>query len=61
MREKPVVVTFEEDTGVREKYPVYASDKQEYMHWHYKLNHPTHTVLIKMALQDMLPRRIKKS
>ena len=30
------------------------------MHWHYKLNHPTHTVLIKMALPDMLPRRITK-
>jgi hypothetical protein len=28
MREKPVVVTFEEDTGVREKYLVYASDNK---------------------------------
>jgi hypothetical protein len=58
MREKPIEVTFEEDTDVREGYPVYASDKQDYMHWHRKFNHPT--VLIKMALQDMLPRRFKK-
>jgi hypothetical protein len=36
MRDKPIEVTFEEDTDVREEYPVYTSDKQEYMHWHYK-------------------------
>jgi len=60
MREKPIEVTFEEDTDVREEYPVYDNDKQEYMHWHYKLNHPTHTVLVKMAFQNMLPRRITK-
>ena len=30
------------------------------MHWHYKLNHPTHTTLSKMAEQGMLPRRITK-
>jgi hypothetical protein len=32
MREKPIEVTFEEDTDVREEYPVYDNDKQEYMH-----------------------------
>jgi hypothetical protein len=34
MREKPIEVTFKENTVVREEYPVYASDNQEYMHWH---------------------------
>jgi hypothetical protein len=30
------------------------------MHWHYKLNHPSHIVMTKMAKQNMLPRRITK-
>jgi hypothetical protein len=45
---------------VEEEYPVYTSDRQEYMYWHYKMNHPTHTVLLIMAKQKMLPRRITK-
>jgi hypothetical protein len=53
-------MTFDEDTHVEEEYPVYVSDKEEYIHWHYKLNHPTHMVLLKMAKQKMLPRRITK-
>jgi hypothetical protein len=47
-------ITVEEDS------PTYSQDSQEYMHWHYKLNHPTHTVMTKMAKQNMLPRRITK-
>ncbi len=40
---KDGVITVEED------YPMYSQDSQEYMHWHYKLNHPTHIVMTKMA------------
>jgi hypothetical protein len=50
----------DEDETVEEDYPTYSQDAQEYMHWHYRLNHPTHTVMIKMAKQNMLPRRITK-
>jgi hypothetical protein len=46
-----------EDTIVEEEFPTYSQDSQEYMHWHYKLNHPTHIVMTKMAKQKMLPRR----
>jgi hypothetical protein len=35
MREEQNEMNFEEDTHVREEYPIYADDKQEYMHWHY--------------------------
>jgi hypothetical protein len=45
MREKPIEVTFEEDTDVREEYPVYDNDKQEYMHWLQIKSSSTHTVL----------------
>ena len=50
----------EDDTVEEEGYPTYSQDSQEYMHWHYRLNHPTHTVMIQMAKQNMLPRRITK-
>jgi hypothetical protein len=50
----------DEDTEVEEGFPTYSQDSQEYMHWHYKLNHPSHTVMTKMAKQNMLPRRITK-
>jgi hypothetical protein len=33
---------------------------KNYMHWHYRINHPTQTVMIKMREQGMLPRRITK-
>jgi hypothetical protein len=50
----------DEDGTVEDDYPTYSQDSQEYMHWHYRLNHPTHTVMIKMAKQKRLPRRITK-
>jgi hypothetical protein len=66
MREKvfqhknPESMIQDEDTTVEEDSPTYSQDSQEYMHWHYRLNRPTHTVMIKMAKQKMLPRRITK-
>jgi hypothetical protein len=39
----------DDDTTVEEDFPTYAQDSQEYMHWHYRLNHPSHTVMKKMA------------
>jgi hypothetical protein len=66
MREKifkvkdPETMIQDEDTTVEEDSPTYSRDSQEYMHWHYRLNHPTHTVMLKMAKQKMLPRRITK-
>jgi transposase InsO family protein len=50
----------DENTAEEEDFPTYAQDLQEYMHWHYRLNHPSHTVMAKMARQGMLPRGITK-
>jgi transposase InsO family protein len=55
-----VPLLYDEDTSMDDEYPTYSQDSQEYMHWHYKLNHPTHKVMIKMGRQGMLPRRITK-
>jgi hypothetical protein len=60
MREGLKEVTFQDDEQVEEESPVYADDKQEYMHWHYRLNHPTHKVMCKMANQHILPRQITR-
>jgi hypothetical protein len=49
-----------DDDKTVEDFPTYAQDSQEYMHWHYRLNHPTHTVMTKMEKQGMLPRGITK-
>ena len=60
MRGEPKEIIFEDDSKVDEEGPVYAVDKQEYMHWYYKLNHPSYIVMSRMAKQHMLPRRITK-
>jgi len=53
-------MVYDEEETAEEDLPTYAQDSQEYMHWHYKLNHPSHTVMTKMAKQRMLPRRITR-
>ena len=42
---EPETMILDEDTTVEEDSPTYSQDSQEYMHWHYRLNHPTHTVM----------------
>ncbi len=55
-----VPILYDKDKQEEEEYPIFAHDSQEYMHWQYRLNHPTHTVMTKMGQQGMLPRRIAK-
>jgi hypothetical protein len=47
-------ITYEEDETEEEDFQTYAQDSQEYMHWHYRLNHPSHTVMTRMAKLRML-------
>jgi hypothetical protein len=44
----------DEDKTEEEDFPTYVQDSQEYMHWHYRLNHPTHTVMTKTIGTDKL-------
>jgi hypothetical protein len=66
MREKifkgkePEPITYEEDEPEEEDLHTYAQDSQEYMHWHYRLNHRSHTVMTRMAKLRMLPREITR-
>jgi hypothetical protein len=53
-------VTYEEEESEEEDLQNYAQDTQEYIHWHYRLNHPSHTVMTRMAKLKMLPKEITR-
>ncbi len=57
---EPEPITYKEDEPEEEDLHTYAQDSQEYMHWHYRLNHPSHTVMTRMAKLRMLPRGITR-
>ena len=48
-KETEATLLDEDETVEEEDFPTYSQDSQEYMRWHYRLNHPTHTVMIKMG------------
>jgi hypothetical protein len=53
-------ITYEEDEPEEEDLHTYAQDSQEYVHWHYRLNHPSHAVMTRMTKLRMLPREITR-
>ena len=57
---EPEPITYEEEEFEQEDLHTYAQDTQEYMHWHYRLNHPSHTVMTRMAKLKMLPKEITR-
>jgi hypothetical protein len=60
-RSTPLQVGFEEKQhDIVDRHPTFLDDMQEYMHWHCRLNHASHIVMIKLANKKMLPQRITK-
>jgi hypothetical protein len=59
--EQPIQVTYKEpeykDTP---DLPTYNDEKQEYMKWHYKLNHASLSTMQRMAQRKLLPHFITK-
>jgi hypothetical protein len=53
-------ITYKEEETEEEDLHTYAQDTQENMHWHYRLNHPSHTVMTRMAKLKMLPKEITR-
>jgi hypothetical protein len=53
-------MTYEEEETQEEDLHTYAQDTQEYMHWHYRLYHPSHTVMTRMAKLKMVPKEITR-
>ena len=58
-RTSPLLISFNDTQhDVVDEHPTFLDDVQEYMHWHYRLNHASHVVMIKLANNKMLPQRI---
>jgi hypothetical protein len=58
-RTTPLQIGFDEaQHDTVDEHPTFLDDVQEYMHWHYRLNHASHIVMIKLANKKMLPQRI---
>jgi len=59
--EQPIQATYKEpehkDTP---EHPTYNDEKQEYMKWHYKLNHASLSTMQRMAQRKLLPHFITK-
>jgi hypothetical protein len=57
-RTSPLQIGFNDaQHDVEDEHPTFLDDVQEYMHWHYRLNHALHVVMIKLADNKMLPQR----
>jgi hypothetical protein len=54
----PLLVTFEDKLDKLGKHPTFDDDIQEYMHWHYRLNHASFSTMLNMAKQRHLPQGI---
>jgi hypothetical protein len=59
---QPIIVTFKEPEQKKDipEQPTYMDERQEYMKWHYKLNHASQETMTKMAQQKILPHFITK-
>ena len=58
-RSSPLQIGFDEtQNDIIDEHPTFLDDVQEYMHWHYRLNHATNAIMIKLANKKMLPQRI---
>jgi hypothetical protein len=59
--EQPIQVTYKEsDHKDTLEQPTYNDEKQEYMKWHYKLNHASLSTMQRMAQRKLLPHFITK-
>jgi nucleosome binding factor SPN SPT16 subunit len=58
----PIRVIFNEPEQKEDnpEQPTYSDERQEYMKWHYNLNHATQGTFTRMAQQRMLPPFITK-
>jgi len=60
-RDHPIITAFDQEQhDIANDHPTYMDEHQEYMKWHYKLNHASQRVMTKLAHKGMLPRTITK-
>ena len=54
----PLLITFKDELDKLEKHPTFNDNNQEYMHWHYRLNHASFQTMLNMAKSKLLPQEI---
>ncbi len=54
----PLLITFKDELDKLEKHPTFDDNNQEYMHWHYRLNHASFKTMLSMAKSKLLPQEV---
>jgi transposase InsO family protein len=54
----PLLVEFDDELDAIDSHPTFADNIQEYMHWHYRLNHASFNTMLNMAKLKQLPKEI---
>jgi hypothetical protein len=54
----PLLVEFDDELDAIDTHPIFADIIQEYMHWHYRLNHASFNTMLNMAQLNQLPKEI---
>lgn len=54
----PLLVNFDDQSNRLLSHPVLDDHTQEYMHWHYQLNHASFSVIYSMSKSNLLPQHI---
>jgi hypothetical protein len=57
-RTHPLLITSEDELDKSRNHPTFDDSIQEYMHWHYRLNHASFPTMLHMAKQKHLPQGI---
>ena len=58
MPQHPLLVEFDDQLDATDSHPTFDDNIQEYMHWHYRLNHASFNTMLNMAKLKQLPKEI---
>jgi hypothetical protein len=57
----PLLINFDEDLDQHDQHPTFGDTMQEYMHWHYRLNHASFATMLRMAKSKLLPQDVSST
>jgi len=60
-RTHPLLATYEDKLDKLGKHPTFDDSIQEYMHWHYRLNHASFPTMLQMANKNIYHRASQQS
>jgi hypothetical protein len=58
IKQHPLLINFDDELDAADYQPTFNGNLQEYMHWHYRLNHASFTTMYNMARLKLLPQQI---